>query len=199
MNEWIVKSVQSESQLWDRFRRGDREAFQQVYQLFARDLLNYGYKVSGDIQLIEDNVHDLFVELWQRRANLSETDSIRFYLFRALRNKITAGQRRNHLQDPFESLETNADEFVIEQHLIDQEQRDGLLRQLRVSYGFLSPRQQQALHMRFFLHMSNEQIAELMGINYQSACKFIYSGLKALRETVRIVSLLLPLVLIRPL
>lgn len=190
-----MKSAQSESQLWNRFLQGDREAFQQIYQLFAGDLLNYGYKVSGDIQLIEDSVHDLFIEIWQRRANLSETDSIRFYLFRALRNKITASHRRNHILDPFESLETSADEFLIEQHLIDQEQHEGLLRQLRTSYGFLSPRQQQALHMRFFLHLSNEQIAELMGINYQSACKFIYSGLKALRETVRIISLLLPLFL----
>lgn len=190
-----MESSQSDSQLWNRFLQGDREAFQQIYQLFAGDLLNYGYKVSGNIQLIEDSVHDLFVEIWQRRANLSETDSIRFYLFRALRNKITASQRRTHLQDPVESIATNADEFLIEQHLIDTEQRDGLLRQLRVSYGFLSPRQQQALHMRFFLHLSNEQIAELMGINYQSACKFIYSGLKALRETVRIISLLLPLFL----
>lgn len=190
-----MKSIQSESHLWNKFRQGDREAFQQIYQLFAGDLLNYGYKVSGDIQLIEDSVHDLFIEIWQRRVNLSETDSIRFYLFRALRNKITASHRKNHLRDPFESLQTSADEFLIEQHLIDQEQQDGLLRQLRTSYGFLSPRQQQALHMRFFLHMSNEQIAELMGINYQSACKFIYSGLKALRETVRIISLLLPLLL----
>lgn len=190
-----MKSAQSESQLWNRFLQGDREAFQQIYQLFAGDLLNYGYKVSGNIQLIEDSVHDLFIEIWQRRAKLSETDSIRFYLFRALRNKITASHRQNHVLDTFESLEANADEFLIEQHLIEQEQHEGLLRQLRTSYGFLSPRQQQALHMRFFLHLSNEQIAELMGINYQSACKFIYSGLKALRETVRIISLLLPLFL----
>jgi RNA polymerase sigma factor (sigma-70 family) len=188
--------MQSDLQLWNRFRQGDRDAFRQIYQLFAGDLLNYGYKVSGDIQLIEDSVHDLFVEIWQRRANLSETDSIRFYLFRALRNKISTSQRRNHLQDPFESIETSADEFLIEQHLIDEEQHDGLLRQLRISYGFLSPRQQQALHMRFFLHLSNEEIAELMGINYQSACKFIYSGLKALRETVKIISLLLPFFLL---
>ncbi|WP_225865798.1 RNA polymerase sigma factor [Dyadobacter aurulentus] len=184
--------VQSDSQLWNRFRQGDRDAFRQIYQLFAGDLLNYGYKVCGDIQLIEDSVHDLFVEIWQRRDHLSETDSIRFYLFRALRNKISTSQRKNSHYDSFETLESSADEFLIEQHLIDEEQRDGLLRQLRTSYGFLSQRQQQALHMRFFLHLSNEEIAELMGINYQSACKFIYSGLKALRETVRIISLLLP-------
>jgi RNA polymerase sigma factor (sigma-70 family) len=194
-----VASAQSDLQLWNKFRQGDRDAFRQIYQLFAGDLLNYGYKVSGNIQLIEDNVHDLFVEIWQRRANLSETDSIRFYLFRALRNKITASLRQSHLLDAVESIETNPDDFLIEQHLIDEEQRDSLLRQLRISYGFLSPRQQQALHMRFFLHLSNEEIAELMGINYQSACKFIYSGLKALRETVRILALLLPCFLLQSL
>ncbi len=188
--------IHSDSELWNRFRLGDRDAFRQIYQRYVRDLLNYGYKVSANVQLIEDNVHDLFVEIWQRRENLGATENIRFYLFRALRNKISASQRRDHLHGSVELSETSADDFLIERHIIEEEQQNSLLAQLRTSYGFLSPRQQQALHMRFFLHLNNEEIAELMGINYQSACKFIYSGLKALRETVRIISLMLPVFLI---
>ena len=182
-------------ELWNEFRGGCHEAFQRLYQLYARDLLNYGYKVTGNTQLIEDSIHDLFIELWQQRNNLGETDSIKFYLFRSLRNKINHSQRKDlfYNSTDINNAWGNPDDFLIESHLIEAEEKEILLQQLRSSYGLLSPRQQQALNLRFYMHFSNEEIARIMGINYQSACKFIYSGLKALREAVRILSIILVL------
>lgn len=180
-------------ELWNEFRGGDQKAFQRIYQLYVRDLLSYGCKVSGNTQLIEDSIHDLFIELWQQRKNLSETDSIKFYLFRSLRNKINHSQRKDlfYNSTDIHNAWGNADEFLIESHLIETEEKEKLLKQLRSSYDLLSPRQQQVLNLRFYLHFNNEEIAQIMGINYQSACKFIYSGLKTLREAVRILSMLL--------
>lgn len=178
------------NELWHAFRQGDEAAFQQIYQLYARDLLNYGYKVTNDTPLIEDSIHDLFIELWQSRANLSDTNSIKFYLFRSLRNKITRVRSR----DPFfqastiDSVPTPSDDFVIEANLIEREELEQVYEQLRRSYALLTPRQQEALNLRFYQHFSNEEIAQIMGINYQSACRFIYSALKTLREVVRIFS-----------
>ena len=73
-----VPSSNSPSTLWNAFRQGDKAAFQQIYGLFSHDLLNYGYRVTNDRLLIEDAIHDLFIELWQSRSNLMETDSIKF-------------------------------------------------------------------------------------------------------------------------
>ncbi len=182
-----------EIELWDEFRRGSQIAFQRLYQLYAKDLLSYGYKVTGNTQLIEDSIHDLFIELWQYRNNLTDTDSIRFYLFRALRNKINNSQRKDifYNSTDISNASENADTFLIESHLIESEEKETLLKQLRSSYELLSPRQQEALNLRFYMHFNNEEIAKVMGINYQSACKFIYSGLKTLREEIRILSLVL--------
>ena len=175
--------------LWYAFRQGDEAAFQQIYRLYARDLLNYGYKVTNDVPLIEDSIHDLFIELWQSRANLSDTDSIRFYLFRSLRNKINKTRHRDLFfqASDIDTVHT-ADDFIIENTLIEHEQREQVHRQLRKSYDLLTPRQQEALNLRFYQHFSNEEIARIMGVNYQSACRFIYSALKTLREAVRIFS-----------
>lgn len=174
--------------LWLAFRQGDQAAFQQLYRLYARDLLSYGYKVTSDLPLIEDSIHDLFIELWQSRANLSDTDSIRYYLFRSLRNKIT----KTRSQDLFfraselDACLTPIDDFSIETKLIEGEATKQMHQQLDRSFALLTPRQQEALNLRFYQHFSNEEIAQIMGINYQSACRFIYSALKTLREVVRI-------------
>src|SRR5690606_16061393 len=73
---------------WCAFKKGDKKAFSTIYKAHIHDLLNYGYKVTSDRKLIEDSIQDLFLELWQNRERLSETTSIRFYLFKALRYKI---------------------------------------------------------------------------------------------------------------
>lgn len=180
--------------LWNAFRQGNRGAFERIYDLYAEELVSYGLRVTSNIQLIEDSIHDLFIELWQSRANLSETDSIKFYLFRALRNKIYRIQQRDEFYratglEDCQEIEEQGD--FREKQMIQTEGKEELIRQLRAGYQQLSPRQQQAIDLRFAHHFSNEEIARIMGVNYQSACKFIYSGLKTLRQVVRILSILL--------
>jgi len=181
----------TDTDLWNAFRRGDRSAFRQIYDLYARDLFNYAYKITDDRELIEDVIHDLFLDLWNAK-HLSETNSIKFYLFAALRKKLATVRKINahRFEKEAEALDIAEVEVSIENELIDQEVRQQLIQQLHRSYQLLTDRQQQALNLRFYMHFSNEEIAQIMGVNYQSACKFIYTGLKALRETVRILSLL---------
>ncbi len=177
----------TDTDLWNAFRKGEHEAFRQIYNRYSKDLMNYGYRITGDGTLIEDAIHDLFIELWHAKK-LSETDSIKFYLFAALRRKLAGAMKtRNDLYaDGFEIPEPGLHAPPLEEDLIERECEQQLLEQLHRSYLLLTDRQQQALHLRFYMHFSNEDIARIMGINYQSACKFIYTGLKALRETVRI-------------
>jgi RNA polymerase sigma factor (sigma-70 family) len=191
-----VRSVISHHELWNAFRHGDEMAFQQIYRLYAHDLISYGHRVTHDVPLIEDSIHDLFIELWQSRANLSDTDSIRFYLFRSLRNKITRTRNRDLFfqASDIDTAQPQIDDFIIEDKLIEHEALEQVFKLLRVSYARLTPRQQEALNLRFYQHFSNEEIAQIMGVNYQSACRFIYSALKTLRETVRIMSVCLAFV-----
>ncbi len=183
--------------LWNAFREGDRSAFKRIYELYARDLVSYGYKITANVQLIEDCIHDLFIELWQSRGNLSETDSIKFYLFRSLRNKITRVQQRDVFYQATDvgEIDTTEEDDFIENQLIKSEGHEEMLRQLREGYRMLSPRQQQAIDLRYTHHFSNEEVAHIMGVNYQSACRFIYTALKTLRETVRIFSVLIAVVM----
>ena len=188
---------QPNNALWNAFREGDPVAFKRIYELYAKELVSYGYKITANIQLIEDSIHDLFIELWQSRNNLSETDSIRFYLFRSLRNKISRVQQRDVFYqsvnvegiDATEKIDDHWGDECIESRLINDENQARLFRQLQQGYRRLSPRQQQAIDLRFTHHFSNEEVAHIMGVNYQSACKFIYTALKTLREAVRIFSI----------
>src|SRR3989337_3604546 len=73
---------------WYAFKAGDKEAFSRIYHQHVNALLKYGYKIHKNRSLVEDCVQDLFIELWKTRTNLSDTTSIKFYLFQAVRCKI---------------------------------------------------------------------------------------------------------------
>ncbi|HYH55355.1 MAG TPA: sigma factor, partial [Anseongella sp.] len=79
----------SEGELWDLFRKGEKEAFDLIYHNYVHLLYNYGIRISSDTVLVEDGIQDLFVEIWQKRATLGATGSIKYYLFKSLRRKIS--------------------------------------------------------------------------------------------------------------
>ena len=174
-----------EYQLWQSFREGNQRAFAEIYERYARKLLSYGRKMTADAQVIEDAIQDLFIELWKGRANLSPTHSIQFYLFRALRNKLSRHRPGIALPDP-ESDEwlNHEDLFTIpfETALIAEEQENEQANALRQAIGKLSQRQQEIIHLRYYQHMDNRQITELMGINDQSVRNLLHTALLALRQ-----------------
>ncbi len=180
---------------WEAFRNGSQTAFQSIYEVYVHQLLVYGKKISPNQELIEDAVHDLFLELWKSREKLTDVEEgqLKFYLYKALRNRLyTAFKRGESNRTDVVSTE-NSDYFLFEEpletHLIEEQARRELLTSLRTNLNALSARQQQAIYLRFYEHFSNEEIAQLMGVNYHSACRFIYSGLKYLKEAVRILGL----------
>jgi RNA polymerase sigma factor (sigma-70 family) len=173
---------------WNAFRRGNREAFEQIYRENVRGLINYGYKVTSDRRLIEDSVQDLFVELWNSRTRLSETTSVRFYLFKALRHKIVRNSRQytGRVLEEFTLDQDQMIEVSHESYLIGLEVQSLQMANLRELIAALPARQREAINLRYFQNFSNDEVARIMGVNYQSACKFIYAALKNLKHNLQI-------------
>lgn len=189
MNNVKANYDQPESdQLWMAFKKGDKTAFEKIYRTYAKNLLNYGYKVIADRRLIEDSIQDLFFELWQSRENLSHTSSIKFYLFRALRYKIVRNAKGNCIDsiDSISETENESVNFSHENYLIELEVQALQTAHLKDIIGKLPKRQQEAINLRYYNNFSNDEIAAIMEVNYQSACKFIYSALKNLKLNLKV-------------
>ncbi|RIV18659.1 sigma-70 family RNA polymerase sigma factor [Fibrisoma montanum] len=172
--------------LWNAFREGDVRAFEQIYRAHAEPLMNYGKRISSDVELVADAVQDVFLEIWKRRATLTTPNTIRFYLFRILRNRLVGHLTRT--TDPLyqagdltdvdgrinsPSLETLLTELDTQQH------QQVLLRRAIES---LPPRQQEALVLAYYHQFSNEEVAQVMGINPQSVTNHISRAILALRQ-----------------
>lgn len=170
--------------LWQAFKSGDRDAFAKIYNLFIEDLLSYGYRVTNDRQLIRDSIQDLFLHLWHTRENLTDTDSIRFYLYVSLRNRILRNiEKHNHTsidtQDLFENI---IGVLSVEDELITTEQYSEQIIQLKRAIQQLPKRQQEIIQLRYYHDFSFEEIAGMMEINNQSVRNLLHRAITELRQ-----------------
>lgn len=169
---------------WRRFKDGDIKALEGIYRQHAGALINYGLRITADIDLIKDSIQDLFIELWKGRQNLADTDQPKFYLFRALRNKLSRALSQQsfvgegEMQLSSNDLLTDYVELEIaarEQELQDRAELQQLLEKL-------PRRQQEAIYLRFYHNFPYEVIASTMNMNYQSVLNLVQRALKNLRE-----------------
>lgn len=170
--------------LWSQFRDGDVQAWSILLERYYRTLFSYGRRLGGERALLHDCIHELFIELWNRRRNLNPAPtSVTFYLLRSFRNKVLKEleKERNHLS-PEEAYVPEEPEPSIEQWLTDQETAhiNGL--RLKQLLAELSPREREVLFLKFYENLSSEQIAELMAIRKQSVANLLHSALQRLRQ-----------------
>jgi RNA polymerase sigma-70 factor (ECF subfamily) len=81
--------------------RGDIGAFEQLFRLFAADLMEFasGYAESDDDA--EELVHLVFCWLWEHRFALPRPRNVRSYLFAAVRNRALNAARDRRSEAAF--------------------------------------------------------------------------------------------------
>lgn len=174
----------SDQQLWQRLKDGHEDALERIYREHVEALLRYGGQFCRDDNLIEDCIHDLFVELWRNREGLSNNDNIRPYLLVALRRKLirqVKKQQRTRNEGETSEIDFLA-EPAIDQSIIQREISEANVKVLQEAMTQLSNRQREVLYLKYFEEMSYEDICEALGINYQSVRNLVSSGLKAMRK-----------------
>jgi RNA polymerase sigma factor (sigma-70 family) len=168
--------------LWRLFLQGDEDAFETIFRGHNDMLYRYGSAITPHSEVVEDSIQDIFIELWNSRTRLKETDSIRFYLFKVLRRKIYRNlDLRVDLRDDFSNLIVG-NEASPEGVIIDDESQTERLKRLSDAILLLPPRQREVIELRFYHGFGYEQIAELTDINLQSVHNNMHRALTSLRQ-----------------
>ncbi|MDQ1086696.1 RNA polymerase sigma factor [Siphonobacter sp. SORGH_AS_1065] len=176
-----------DTELWLAFKQGELKAFEQIYRNHFSMLLSYGKRISSDVEMVEDAIQDVYVELWKRRENLKSLHTIKFYLFRVLRNRLY-NLRQADLQIPQEDIDFPEDQIPdyfspsIEANLIEEESTTFQNARLKQAISDLPARQKEAVLLAFYDDFSTEEIAGIMGINQQSVNNHLNRAYTSLRK-----------------
>lgn len=171
--------------LWRKFRDGDNIAFGEIATKNYRTLYHYGMKLVHDRDFIEDCLQDLFLQLWEKRRQINDTDSIKFYLLKSFRNKILMELRKKKTIAFDEIFTDNNEDFQdesIENQIISSEKTNINQQKIKNLLETLPTRQREALYLKYFESLENEQIALMMGVNRQSVANFLHRAIEQLRQ-----------------
>jgi len=172
--------------LWTRFRTGDEGAFEEIYQIHVGILYNYGFHIVANAWLVQEAIQDLFADLWRNRNALSDTTSIKYYLFRSLRRKLhrMISTEQTYTEINFDDKSDKIPQVnSVETDLITEQSQFDQIRKLQILMEKLPARQQEVIRLRFFDEFSLEEIASIMQMNEQSVRNLIQRSIKKLRQS----------------
>ena len=170
-------------EIWENFKVGDKSALSYIYFQNFEFMFQYGMKFKDDPDFIKDCIQEVFFKLIKAGENLSPTENIRFYLFRALKNTIykEIDKRKKTEFVEFRPLIFDAS-FMLEEELAEKENASNREAALLKALKSLSDRQREIIYLRFDCGMEYEQICDIMELKNDSARKLVYRAIKLLRE-----------------
>ena len=87
-NYVVDYSKQTDSEIWNDFKKGEELAFSYIYHKFFNDLYYYGIKITNSEAIVQDAIQELFASLWKNKTQLGHVQAIKFYLLKSLRRGI---------------------------------------------------------------------------------------------------------------
>ncbi len=171
--------------LWKSFKKGDKQAFSQIFKSYYTDLYYYGIKLVGNEDLVKDDLQNLFTELWERRRNLGEINHIKAYLIKSFRRKllktVTKSRKNITIEINSNTQEINF-ELSIEELIIQGEKLEIDIKKLKTILEDLNKTQKEIIYLKFYNNLDYKDIAEITGLKYQSVRNSMHKALKVLRD-----------------
>lgn len=161
------------------------QAFQRVFEQYYNTLCNYALNYLNEIATSEDVVQEVFTRIWEKRKDLIQSDTIRFYLFSAVRNNCLTYMQK----------EKRAGITALNDYEVSDEPRNNLedTAQPEVDYkaklseamNQLPPKCREVFLLSRMSNQSYKEIADSMEISVKTVENQIGKALKILRAFMR--------------
>jgi RNA polymerase sigma-70 factor (sigma-E family) len=155
------------------------EGVSMLYGQTAVSLIRLAYVILSDRQAAEDVVQDAFCQLYRRWDRLADTEALAQYVRASVINGCRSALRRRSVRNRKVMYELPA--ASAEAAILGNEERSEVIR----AVDRLPGRQREALVLRFYLDLPDEEIARLMDIGPSTVRSTIHRALVTLGEILR--------------
>ncbi|MFT3902782.1 MAG: RNA polymerase sigma-70 factor [Niabella sp.] len=173
-----MSSVLSDSEI---LRSGEERNFRVLYERYWKDLYQKAIPRLGNPDDAKDVVQDIFVTLWNNRFSIVVADTIKPYLFTALKyaiiKKIERGDARGQVY-PL-NIENIQKVTFSSEELLHYKQLEKLIDN---EVSKLPERMQQVYRLSRNEHLRNSEIANRLNLSEQTVKNILSESLKRLRS-----------------
>lgn len=181
-----TETQQCDKAIWNSFKNGDREAFATLYYQYFKFLIQKCFRFCSDKRLIEDCIHDLFLEIWSNKVNLVTPDCVKAYLLCSTQRKVVrqVKKSRNYTNENKLDFEKTIcfsieDQLISDQHAVDKK------REISLALDSLTKRQREAVCLRYYDNLSYPQISGIMSISTDSVYNLVSKALDNIQRRIQ--------------
>ena len=183
-----TRLTEEEVLLFHRSRKGDSEAFTQLF----RRRINRALRSFDEVDVIEreDLEQEVFLNSWARIRKLRDPDCFHYLLYGLARNIIKQHKRLRSKEIPIVSLEQEGREHELEDphqtNLPDQAmENQEIQKAISETLDSLSEREQAVYQYIFVQEVDQQKAAELLNVSKRTVQRTVVNLLLRLRQGIK--------------
>lgn len=176
-----IYSTLSDHELFDLLKKGDKDAYTEIYQRYFRLLYVHAYKKLQDEEEAKDIIQELFTMLWMKREDILIKSNLIGFLYTVTRNRVLDYFAHKDVQSKYvNSLQGYIDQESLKtDHPIREKE---FMKFIEQEIQALPPKMRTVFELSRNENRSHKEIAEQLNISEQTVSKQITNALKILRN-----------------
>jgi len=161
----------------DRVGRLDEQSLEKLFKTYFTGLMAFSRKILGDEDDAREVVHQVFINLWEKRNEIDLSTSLKSYLFTAVNNRslnVIRDRKKFSAEEVPEQVEEYDVSAVIESMELEEK--------IRGAIGTLPERCRKIFELNRFDGLSYLEIAKKLDISVKTVENQMTKALKILRE-----------------
>jgi len=165
-----------EKRLDEAGRMGERE-FEELFRNYFTPLMAFSRRILGDEDDAREVVHQVFINLWEKRSELDLSTSLKSYLFTSVNNR-SLNVIRDRKKFSSEEVPESAGEWDVSAQIEAME----LEEKIRTAIKTLPERCREIFELNRFGGLKYSEIASQLDISVKTVENQMTKALKILRE-----------------
>lgn len=165
---------------------GNQDAFDALFRRYYGPVNNFIRSLVKQSSITEDLTQDVFVNLWNSRHALGQVHNLNSYIYTSARNAVIDYMRRAHnVYCISAEISERADDELLDERYFAVE-KELLIRMVVENFP---ERRREIFRMSRFEGMSNDEIAEQLGISKKTVENQINLAMRDLRKIIGALSM----------
>jgi len=171
-------------------KRGNIDSFRQIYDRFARKVLNFVFRMAGSAEEAEDLTQETFMAVYQKLGSLKDDSKFEPWLFRIARNLVYQRYRsRPPTTVPIDAEDEDGRELnqVVDERKTPEEAFEAgeLGRVVQDVISGLPDKYREVFILSALQHLSYQEISEIVGRSLASVKTDIHRARLNVRRQVK--------------
>jgi RNA polymerase sigma-70 factor (family 1) len=159
------------------------ERFRQVFEEYYVALCNYAFVFTKERNSSEDIVQETFLKIWEKKQDLIGNDTIRYYLFTAVRNNSLSYLKQEKKVFPLQGLDLA--DYDVQPMRADDTQKTEPVILIKKGLALLPPKCREVFLLSRISNLPYKEIAKSLDISVKTVENQIGKALKILKNFLR--------------